>query len=156
LPDAFPKTRCLEEIPQIVGVQQANTSRGRQLFGALRVCVIGDDKSVIGPFMGLGGVSLLDRRITDRLRVPLALNHHPDAAFLRDNVGTLIARPLGHAGRPALSLHDLSKSVVDELWRRLERDRLVVEIMARNDGEPGYAAAVARSIAAKLAPGTLA
>jgi hypothetical protein len=67
---------------------------------------------------------------------------------------------------------DLPKSVVDELRRRLERNdpdgpspfdddlpkvnRLVVEIMARNDGEPGYAAAVARSIAAKLAPGTLA
>ena len=66
-----------------------------------------------------------------------------------------------------VSFHDLPKSVVDELWRRLERNdpngpspfdddlpnvnRLVAEIMARDDGEPGYAAAVARGIAAKLA-----
>ena len=57
---------------------------------------------------------------------------------------------------------DLPQSVVDELWKRIERndpdgpsltdpdlpnvDRLVVEIMARDDGEPGYAAAVARGI----------
>jgi hypothetical protein len=56
----------------------------------------------------------------------------------------------------------LPQSVVDELWKRIERDdpdgpsltdpdlpnvdRLVVEIMARDDGEPGYAAAVARGI----------
>ena len=67
----------------------------------------------------------------------------------------------------SVSFDDLPESVMDELWRRLERkdpagpspfdpdlpdvNRLVVEIMARDDGEPGYAAAVARGIAAKLA-----
>jgi hypothetical protein len=66
-----------------------------------------------------------------------------------------------------VSFHDLPESVVDALWRRIEQNdpdgpsfddpdlpdvkRLVVEILARDDGEPGYAAEVARGIAAKLA-----
>ena len=66
-----------------------------------------------------------------------------------------------------VSFHDLPQSFDDELWKRLERNdpdgpsldgpdlpnvnKLVAEIMARHDGEPGYAAAVARGIAAKLA-----
>ena len=61
-----------------------------------------------------------------------------------------------------VSFGDLPQWVVEELWKRIERndpdgpsltdpdlpnvDRLVVEIMARDDGEPGYAAAVARGI----------
>lgn len=67
-----------------------------------------------------------------------------------------------------VSFHDLPKLVVDELRKRLERndpdgpspfdpdlpnvDRMVIEIMARDEGEPGYAAAVARGITTKLAP----
>src|SRR4051812_12192426 len=61
-----------------------------------------------------------------------------------------------------VSFHDLPESVVDELWKRLERNdpggpspsgpdlpnvnRLVTEIMARDAGEAGYAAGVARGI----------
>jgi hypothetical protein len=61
-----------------------------------------------------------------------------------------------------VSFYDLPESICDELWKRLERKdpdgpspfdpdlpdvkRLVTEIMARDDGEPGYATAVARGI----------
>ena len=69
-----------------------------------------------------------------------------------------------------VSFHDLPKSVVDELWKRMKDpnspspfdeiddlpkvNQLVAEIMVRNNGEPGYAAAVAHGIAAKLAMDT--
>src|SRR5262245_33944785 len=84
---------------------------------------------------------------------------------LRDCIGwNYFARTPG--SKVWVSFDDLPASVVHELTRRIERrdpdgpspfdddlpspNRLVAEIMARDDGEPGYAAAVARSIAAKL------
>jgi len=68
-----------------------------------------------------------------------------------------------------VSFEDLPESVGHELWKRLERrepnrpspfdaddglpgvNQLVAQVMARDEGEPGYAAAVAHGIGAKLA-----
>lgn len=66
---------------------------------------------------------------------------------------------------------DLPKRVFDAIWKRINRqelkfveppsapdlpdvNRLVVQVMARNDAEPGYAAAVAGRIAARLEGGS--